>query len=371
MLIRTYQERMFSQRAIFLTEIQAYFACPHGVKAEIPNRLLPSNYNIDRFQNLTMSKSLMITYTKSVAEYSLRSLTNQADILRAFLGVSNHLSKKFQEPFFHGLPAHHFQAAMLWQQLGQVTTRTVPDVALPSWSWASKQGGIKYTFMEEIVTAGLTDSLPAFWQVGEEPNFLDVDWLLNVNGTKIIQIKTSTECKSQAKGLSTAIPDGLIQLALEREGRLLFSTQCSSMVLKNNVPFVTADSWWTDYTTDVDLSVLSMISIYSQTDYTEPVGYMEMDKVWAEQNLTLVPQTWDFVALSLSTTKKDDYMHRHFTQRRNHGHSMLWSRNVRQLLVNVMLVQWNEGVATRLGIGKIYLDWWERENPLDKWVVLD
>jgi hypothetical protein len=73
----------------------------------------------------------------------------------------------------------------------------------------------------------------------------------------------------------------------------------------------------------------------------------------------------------MASTKADDFMHRHFTMRRNIGVPLVWSRNVRALLVNVMLVEWEGEVARRLGVGKIYLDHWEAAEPQKRWVVLE
>ncbi|KAE9371821.1 hypothetical protein N431DRAFT_426418 [Stipitochalara longipes BDJ] len=73
----------------------------------------------------------------------------------------------------------------------------------------------------------------------------------------------------------------------------------------------------------------------------------------------------------MASTKAADYMHRNFTMRRNTGVPFVWSRNVRALLVNIMLVEWEGEVARRLGVGKIYLDYWEQAGPKMRWVVLE
>jgi len=99
---------------------------------------------------------------------------------------------------------------------------------------------------------------------------------------------------------------------------------------------------------------------------------MEMDNGLAEQ--TLQPEDeqrkWEFIAMSLATSKMGDYMHMYLTQLRNSNYPLVWSRNVRQLLVNVILIEWKGGVARRLGVGKVFLDMWEKSGPEMKWIVL-
>ena len=157
------------------------------------------------------------------------------------------------------------------------------------------------------------------------------------------------------------VPDILQHLALEKVGRLLFSTQHTYMNLRNSVPYTTHDSWWTDYTEDVDLTTISMISILLPGfEFDNLAGFIEMDKIWAEQ--TLQPENehcrWEFIAISLATSKLDDYMHMYLTQLRNRNYKgqypLVWSRNVRELLVNVMLIERDGGVARRLGVGKVF-----------------
>ncbi len=165
----------------------------------------------------------------------------------------------------------------------------------------------------------------------------------------------------------------LLQLALQREGRLLFSTQLTTMFLKNSVPFDYNDNLWTDYTQDIDQSHIAIVSILSNPDVTKPAGFMELDKIWAAQNLSSESsqRPWHFIAISLAAMKEDDIMNRWFTQRRKDDTPLVLSRNVSQLVVNVMMVRWDGEVATRLGVGKIYLDYWEAAGPETKWVVLE
>jgi hypothetical protein len=106
------------------------------------------------------------------------------------------------------------------------------------------------------------------------------------------------------------------------------------MSMKNSIPFKTVDSWWTDYTQDIDLSNISTASILHHSQPDEPVGFIELAKPWAEKNLKPEgdERQWEFLAISMASTT-DDLTHRHFAMRRNIGVPLVWSRNVRVLVV--------------------------------------
>jgi hypothetical protein len=112
----------------------------------------------------------------------------------------------------------------------------------------------------------------------------------------------------------------------------LFRTEYTSYKLRNSVPYKTADSWRTDYTTDVDLTKISVLSIILPNSETDNLaGFIEMDKKWVEQTLTAESdkRQWEFLAISLAASKPEDYMHHHLTIRRNVDYPLVFSRNVR------------------------------------------
>ncbi|KAF8860325.1 hypothetical protein BDZ45DRAFT_741454 [Acephala macrosclerotiorum] len=256
------------------------------------------------------------------------------------------------------------------EQQGQVEKR-IANASLPSWSWASTNGAVKYSFTEKRITD--SSSLPAFWQDGEEPEQFLIDWFLNVDGSQILRIKERPPSPIWPLISPDQGSTDLIKITLQGPGRLLFQTQRAFLSLTNSVPFRTIDSWWTDYTQDINLSTVSIASILLDGSPDGPIGFIELDKIWAEQHLSQEARQlqWEFLAISLAATDRNDYMHRHFTMRRNINYPIVLSRNVREIIVNVMLVERNGDVARRLGVGKIYLDCWELSDPQKTWVVLE
>jgi hypothetical protein len=140
---------MFSRRCIYLTEAQAFYACPQRIEYEVKDRLLQNMWGIERFKSINYKQNFFEIYSKNVTDYNHRSLTSQADILRAFQGVMNDMSRPFDQHFYFGLPNRNFADALLWQSAGLATRRVAPGMDLPSWSWISAKGTIKYSFKEE------------------------------------------------------------------------------------------------------------------------------------------------------------------------------------------------------------------------------
>jgi hypothetical protein len=350
----TYQERIFSHRCLVFTESQTYYGCSQGVHYEKADRLARTSWTTERFTRKSQTGTFMELYTDNVTDYTLRSLTSQADILRAFQGVMNDMSRQHNQIFHSGLPEGTFEEALMWQKTRQSTGSDGLQIA-PSWSWASAGSPIKYTIPEVRIHLSSTP-LPSFWQDGEGPSQFFITWFLNIDGS-LVALKSDMPQDSSSKASPLQSPEqsphGFQDLALQKPGRLLFSTQRVYMNLRNSVPYTTKDTWWTDYVYDINLSELSLLSILLPgTKSDNLAGFIEMEKQWAEC-LSRDPQReWEFLAISLTTSKSDDYMHYHLTQQRNVHAPLVWSRNVRALVVHVMLIEREEGVARRLGVGK-------------------
>lgn len=105
-------------------------------------------------------------YIELVCRYSHRNLTYDQDVLPAFSGVLEVLSRRsFRGGFVCGLPALFLDSALLWQPLllarrrspVGTATKIAPMAPLPSWSWAgwqclvdpvSLRGGLDYMTRE-------------------------------------------------------------------------------------------------------------------------------------------------------------------------------------------------------------------------------
>jgi hypothetical protein len=364
----TYQERIFSHKSLVFAESETYYACSQGVWYENPHRLASTVWTSERFKWKPSTGAFMEVYANNVTDYTLRSLTSQADIIRAFQGVLNDMSRQYHQTFHAALPEGKFEEALMWQKSRQSNVK-VGAKGAPSWSWAAAETPIKYTIPEERIHLS-SKLLPATWPDGEQPLQILITWYLNIEGALVL-LKTDIP-EAQPPINCLAPPEDLQALTLLEPGRLLFSTQRAYLNLRNSVPYKTQDTWWTDYVNDIDLTQLSILSILLPGAESDNLaGFIEMERSWAESSTSDPKRVWEFLAISLTTSKSDDFMHYHLTQQRNVNSPLVWRRNVRQLVVHVMLIERKEGVACRLGVGKVFLDMWERAASEMSWVVLE
>ncbi|KAI0866664.1 heterokaryon incompatibility protein-domain-containing protein [Xylaria cubensis] len=99
----------------------------------------PSAYSItfDRWPDLHRYEIL-------VRRYSELLLSFPSDGLRAFTGIINTLSRSFPGGLLYGVPEYFFDYAIIWAPYTPIHRRLVdgkPDPALPSWSWVGWTGG--------------------------------------------------------------------------------------------------------------------------------------------------------------------------------------------------------------------------------------
>ena len=127
----TYQERILTRRAIYITEWQAYWVCQrHSEQEEIGE--IATSYNPWDMLRFDM-------YVATVADYTLRNLTYESDILNAFAGIGNRFAKKMGKALLYGLPERFFAQALLWEHEKDIERRTqAPNI--PTWSWAAWRG---------------------------------------------------------------------------------------------------------------------------------------------------------------------------------------------------------------------------------------
>lgn len=153
----TFQENHFSRRKVVFQDDTVNFECCNASwhEAQDISKVLARN-NFDSKED--PSKSLtsashrsdyqswpdMIRYARLVSLFNERDLTFPEDTFDAFAGILQHLSTAFSGGFISGLPVLYFDAALLWQPWTPITRRRSKkpdhDAALPSWSWGGWTG---------------------------------------------------------------------------------------------------------------------------------------------------------------------------------------------------------------------------------------
>jgi hypothetical protein len=164
----TFQERIFSRRALIFASEQIYWECRNGSWCEDSiwegsgpphihrkaftngNFLLPWSSDQSHFPR---------TYSSLVEKYSLRKLSFQSDALNAFAGILRALERTWGHSFFWGLPLSFLSSALQWKvegggsptsilkrRLATIPHRTpngeITQLPIPSWTWAGWESHI-------------------------------------------------------------------------------------------------------------------------------------------------------------------------------------------------------------------------------------
>lgn len=171
----TYQEWKLSRRVLLVADEQISFKCDHvscwedeiepeprssetNPGFEARSWALDRDYSPDRLPLKGQINFHM--YGQAVQAYTPRSLSFASDALNAFSGMMNYLRPIMRGGYVYGLPETELDEALLWQPMGLITRRKHPDsgsAMFPSWAWAGWVGPVDYLFADvfsEIIWLG-------------------------------------------------------------------------------------------------------------------------------------------------------------------------------------------------------------------------
>jgi hypothetical protein len=143
----TFQERLLSKRCLIFNEGRVFFQCRStSMSEDIVAEPEGAGWSLDLVQAPhVMLHELRIrpfwVYMNCVSLYSSRILSYTRDILAAFNGVSNLISKTMEAPFIFGLPSSHLDLALLWEPTKALEHREPNGHEFPTWSWCGWMGG--------------------------------------------------------------------------------------------------------------------------------------------------------------------------------------------------------------------------------------
>ena len=145
----TYQEQILCKRYLIFCKTHAFFQC---------NRTVFKEDSGLRDHAISGGRALRIrgerhpvwnNYRRAVAEYSKRTLSDETDVVNAFQGILSLLQPAFKGDFLCGLPETELDIALLWQPNSIIRRRVDPKTRaplFPSWSWAGWIGEVVYTW---------------------------------------------------------------------------------------------------------------------------------------------------------------------------------------------------------------------------------
>ncbi|KAK8079700.1 hypothetical protein PG997_007518 [Apiospora hydei] len=170
------QERALSRRSIFFTSTQVYWECGSAVYCETLSKLqnTKSRFIGDaNFPNFAMEyyrDGRQVLVQDLYERYSgLQFITMPTDRAIAILGLQERLARAFRTKAAYGMFSVYFARGLLWRRASvEPMTRIAwpPAHYVPTWSWLSKLGPIKYLPLEfEKVEWSLDDGFenPLKW----------------------------------------------------------------------------------------------------------------------------------------------------------------------------------------------------------------
>ena len=134
----TFQERLLSKRCVIFTGGRVFFQCRSGAMREdiiaeekVGWSIEHAHAPLQMLDNLD-TRALQI-YKDCVESYTNRVLSRPEDILSAFTGIGNLVGTTLGAGLIYGLPRSHFDWALLWEPKGKPKERDLSK--FPTWSW--------------------------------------------------------------------------------------------------------------------------------------------------------------------------------------------------------------------------------------------
>jgi len=161
----TFQERMISPRCLICVNKRVYFQCrtttmSEDIYSDVKTAKGTAGWSaeLDGAPARTLKRlrtDPIGVYKVCLRMYTSRELTVEQDILSAFAGIGNVICQHLTPPqikdeedraLLFGLPASHFDFALLWQPQEAPERRSLPNAIFPSWSWSGWrcQTGMSY-----------------------------------------------------------------------------------------------------------------------------------------------------------------------------------------------------------------------------------
>ena len=143
----TYQEKELCKRYLIFCETHVLFQCNRTVYKEDSGL---RNHAIGGGRALRIRgerQPIWNSYRRAVAEYTKRTLSYDSDVVNAFQGIASLLQPAFKGEFLFGLPETELDVALLWQLTSLIRRRVDPETRaplFPSWSWAGWIGEVTH-----------------------------------------------------------------------------------------------------------------------------------------------------------------------------------------------------------------------------------
>ena len=414
----TYQEGKLSRRVLFFADEQISFKCDHvscwedqiepefrssetNPGYEARSWALDEDYNPDRLPLRRQINFQM--YAKAVEKYTPRSLSFSSDALNAFSGVMNYLRPILRGGYAYGLPETELDEALLWQPSGPITRRKHPNngsAIFPSWTWAGWVGSV--TYINDDIFSEIT------W------------WATDNEGFSSEEFRYPNECRHQNDGkweyrkaefwhyyVHSDEPDTFYlhptALETERPPRLRIETALGNLQFWALSAYFSITGEHNIFTRirhpnscNDGSHIVCLLSIFDREGLLAGTvrvpGWIASDLAIGQHNFILLSRTrLDNKILVQDPLKIDKKSLANWSldhklpppnqmNNNNNDTASLYPKfpfdptryDSEKLLCvyNVLLVEWKDGVAYRLGLGWIHIDAFHQAFPVKKLIVL-
>lgn len=405
----TFQERLLSKRCLIFADGRIYFQCrstamSEDIVAECPQHAWSLELVHSPLQLLDeLDTRALRVYIACVELYTKRTLGRPKDMLAAFSGLSNLIGDKMESPFLFGLPSSHFDLALLWEVDGPVRTREPADEKdeadygpskFPTWSWCGwiplESGGAttRYTIPAiedclENVHQWLMQHTWINWYIRDGHGTLRPVW----DGSRDPSLNCKTENQWQGyKKPTLALKDAcydsygrsvakdISELTCKRPERTLPDyPYCVNIAEPGAGPdqqstdqrylqFYTWSAWLRLLPQDADASANATtrhLPRFDIADYTgDWCGTIVLDQVWADKHVKDTGVEREFIAISeaknFTKEEKNNMWTYYIPKKEEHSE---WD------LYFVLLIEYQRGIARRVGLGKVFKDAFNNSCP--------
>ena len=369
----TFQEMMFARRRLIFHYKSVYWFCRSKILTEDDKRPLVRTVNFLEPFNTTHRPDVP-QFVRMVRNYNIRDLSFPEDGLRAMTGLLSALgTSSFAGGFISGLPQMFFDDALLWSGRSHSLSRRP---GLPSWSWVGWQGDIetsqwckRWDFVERAIHKG-----HIYWKL-----MPTVSWFCGSqkDDQTLVDVSSYTH-RSACMDLQKPIPPGWSRkgtlFSHKRYPELTFNYPIQMPSAYNETPASRSDMLLFGYTQRAFFSAQTTDSFLDErrNGPRELLVILSESGEWAGVLKTDCDMDGDllvdieFVSISEGQAVPDELasLYRELP---------FWSITVgRKLSVysfyNVLWIAWEDGVAYRKGLGRIWKPAWELQSP--EWIDL-
>jgi hypothetical protein len=366
----TYQERLLPCRRLYFTPEQVYFECRRCSWSE---DVLAEDRTIERNSvqacasggnQLRKSPArsgwddatlFLQAYTRTVEEYTKRNVSFDSDALNAFMGVANVLAESYggQITLFYGLPAAQLEGGLLWQpKFDHVRRESGKNgVYLPSWSWAGWRGPVTYTnrnpWMSISSSHLIVESVVPEWILHTSET---QSKRLDVESAKWWRGNAGEKSVSRPPPIPSPLPEDTRPVALHG-GILEFLTTSAFFKVRTGSEHGQPCYCYDEGRPPHEHADRIHLIVDAQG---HTAGNLFLDCKTLEE-IDIYNTPGEFIILSRSgsgDTTCPGYNEQVYTK-------------AQYCLFDAMLIEWKEGIAYRLGLGKIHEDAWVQADP--KW----